>query len=231
MFLKLIAKGNLGSYNFYNFNMICLYGANGEMIPNLGHKNVISHTFVDRCGNSNLDNLFIDSDYVPYSSTLPDRAEIILDIPYKSISKIDMRAYSNAGGAKTVEIFWSNTLDEFTQKVCDIVFESPGQLVSVPCFVNLFRYLILKDGVYNTISENYLVPLDDQIITVDNIMANAFKDIKLVKNIDRDNVKLLAYSETGESNAGLLYTLKDSFKPIDKLDTKSTIEICKEIKL
>lgn len=231
MFLKLICKNNLGSYNFFNFDRISIYGANGNIIPNLNHLNVVSHTYVERCGTSNLDNLFIDSDYVPYNSTLPDRAEIILNIPTKSISKIDMKSYSNAGGAKNIEIYTSKDNVDYTQKACEVIFEKPAQVVSVPCSVNILRYLILKDGVYNTISGGSLFALENQNITVENILENSFKDIKLVNDIDKTNTKLLVYSESGETSVDLSYTLKNSFIPINKIDTKSSIEIYREIKL
>lgn len=84
-------------------------------------------------------------------------------------------------------------------------------------------YLLLKDNKYYTIDNKNLVLLDNQVLDKDNLEKNAFKDLYLLDNIDKTDMKLLIYDESNPSELKFKSTLKEPFKPIDKFADKIKI--------
>ena len=156
MFLKFIAYNNFsGPQRYYNYNKITIYDCNNEVIKNLNHSNVINHTFKERCTDSDLDLFFTDNEYVPYCSTLQDSSEMIISIPYDSISKIEIMSYGNGGGATMVDIFYSNNKDNFDKKYGTIKFDRIYQTVGIGLIIKPNRYLFEQNNEYYTIKSQF----------------------------------------------------------------------------
>ena len=84
-------------------------------------------------------------------------------------------------------------------------------------------YLLLKDNKYYTIDNKKLVLLDHQVLDKANLENNAFKDLYLLDNIDKTDMKLLVYDESNPCELKFKSTLKKPFKPINKFSDEIKI--------
>lgn len=202
MFIKVISSGALqpgymggGSNHYYNFNRIEFIKEDGTKVTGITWtKNGVSHTYLNRLGG--IDAFFGSSNaYVPYSSSLNDRAELIFqvdDLLMMDVVSIGITAYGNGGGAKNVEVFVSSTNSNY-QSVGLFELVSASTLTTKPVdfssvlisvkflFEHQNRYKSYQDNEWQDISieeasERGMKALPKRILTTDSFPMNVINE-------------------------------------------------------
>lgn len=174
MYIKLIMSGNLGDalYYYCSFCSIDIYDENGSKIP-LSSADVILSDYTSRNTSSDKDTWFNGiygtpkaSPYID-SGNLNQTATVIINLGSEiySLSKIVLESYSNIGGAKYIDIYYSKDNIDYIYSG-KITFSNTLQKIEYLNKISTidFKYLINQNSKYYSIKSNFYelgAPIDN----------------------------------------------------------------------
>lgn len=128
-YCKIKVVSCFSTYNYYNFGNVDFYDIEGNLITGLNHTHVLYQGWANRNTSASIDGLFNLDSYgtEPYSSATGDPfVEMIIDMrTFPRVSKVRFQAYTDNGGGKDIEVYFSQDNVTYT-KVGEVTLPTYG---------------------------------------------------------------------------------------------------------